>query len=104
VRARPPSSGSRAAFVDQKRGRKPIVLVISDQKLPVEKWESEFDMMMDHSELSGLVFFLDKEGKFFRSDLRMNGWQSSVSEILELKVESFEQRSHRDAKTTADEK
>jgi hypothetical protein len=30
-----------AAFVDQKDERKPVVLVISDQKLPVEKWESE---------------------------------------------------------------
>ena len=30
-----------AAFVDQKDQRKPIGLVISDQKLPVEKWESE---------------------------------------------------------------
>jgi len=29
-----------AAFVDQKDERKPIVLVISDQKLQVEKWES----------------------------------------------------------------
>jgi hypothetical protein len=28
-------------FVDQKDERKPIVLVINDQKLPVEKWESE---------------------------------------------------------------
>ena len=27
---------------------KPVVLLISDQKRPVEKWESEFDMMMDH--------------------------------------------------------
>ena len=27
-----------AAFVDQKDERKPIVLVISDQKLPLEKW------------------------------------------------------------------
>jgi hypothetical protein len=30
-----------AAFVDQKDGRKPILLLISDQKLPVDKWESE---------------------------------------------------------------
>jgi len=28
-------------FVDQKDDRKPIVLLISDQKLTVEKWESE---------------------------------------------------------------
>jgi len=36
------------ALVDQKDGRKPVVVLISDQKRPVEKWESEFDMMMDH--------------------------------------------------------
>jgi hypothetical protein len=28
-------------FVDQKDDRKPIVLLISDQKLPAEKWDSE---------------------------------------------------------------
>ena len=51
-----------AAFVDQKDERKPIVLVISDQKLQVEKWESEFDVMLAHSKWSGVVFFLDKDG------------------------------------------
>ena len=62
-----------AVFIDQKDERKPIVLLISDQKLPTEKWKSEFDMMMDHSKWSGVVFFLDKEGKVFRSDVHMNG-------------------------------
>jgi hypothetical protein len=94
-----------AAFVDQKDERKPIVLVISDQKLPVEKWESEFDMMMDHSKWSGVVFFLDKDGKFFRSDVHMNGRQSSVSGIFELKIDN---PSSKDligiARTSADEK
>jgi hypothetical protein len=77
-----------AAFIDQKDERKPIVLVISDQKLPVEKWESEFDMMLDHTKWSGVVLFLDKEGKFFRSDVHMNGRQSSVSGIFELKIDN----------------
>ena len=54
-----------AAFVDQKDERKPIVLVISDQKLQVEKWESEFDVMLAHSKWSGVVFFLNEDGKFF---------------------------------------
>src|SRR5262245_26010939 len=53
-----------AAFVDQKDESKRIVLVIRNQKLPVEKWESKFDMMKDHTKWSGVVFFLDKEGKF----------------------------------------
>jgi hypothetical protein len=30
-----------AVFIDQKDQDKPVVLVISDQKLRVEKWESE---------------------------------------------------------------
>jgi len=30
-----------AAFIDQSDERKPMVLLVSDQKLPVDKWESE---------------------------------------------------------------
>ena len=78
---------------------------ISDQKLPVEKWESEFDILMDHSKWSGVVFFLDKDGKFFRSDMHMNGRQSRVSGIFELKIDN---PSSKDlictAKTTADDR
>jgi len=37
-------------FVDQKDDSKPVVLVISDQKLPVEKWVSESKMMLDENE------------------------------------------------------
>jgi hypothetical protein len=94
-----------AAFVDQKDERKPIVLVISDQKLPVDKWESDFDMMMDHSKWSGVVFFLDKKGKIFRSDVHMNGRQSSVSGIFELKIDNPSSKDLTGtSKTTADEK
>jgi hypothetical protein len=94
-----------AAFVDQKDERKPIVLVISDQKLPVEKWESEFDMMMDHSKWSGVVFFLDKEGQMFRSDLHMNGRQSSVAGFFELKIDNPSSKDLTGtARTNADEK
>jgi hypothetical protein len=77
-----------AAFVDQKDERKPIVLLISDQKLPVERWESEFEMMMEHSKWSGVVFLLEKDGKFFRSDVHMTGRQPSVSGIFELKIDN----------------
>lgn len=94
-----------AAFIDQKDERKPIVLVISDQKLPIEKWESEFDMMMDHSKWSGVVFFLDKEGQFFRSDVHMNGRQSSVSGFFELKIDNPSSKDLAGtARTTTDEK
>jgi hypothetical protein len=94
-----------AAFVDQKDERKPIVLVISDQKLPVEKWESEFDMMRDHTKWSAVVFFLDKDGKFFRSDVHMNGRQSSVSGFFELKIDNpLSKDLTGTARTNADEK
>ena len=90
-----------AAFVDQKDERKPIVLVISDQKLQVEKWESEFDMMMDHSKWSGVVFFLEKEGKVFRSDVHINGRQSSVSGIFELKIDNLSNKDLTGTATTS---
>jgi hypothetical protein len=94
-----------AAFVDQEDEGKPIVLLISDQKLPVEKWESEFDMMMDHSKWSGVVFFLDKDGNVFRADVHMNGRQSSVAGIFELKLDNPSSKDFTGtAKATADEK
>jgi hypothetical protein len=94
-----------AGFVDQKDKHKPIVLVISDQKLPVEKWKSEFDMMMDHTKWSGVVFFLEKDGEFSRSDVHMNGRQSSVSGFFELKIENPSSKNLTGtAKTSTDEK
>ena len=94
-----------AAFVDQKDERKPVVLLITDQKLPAEKWKSEFDMMMDHTKWSGVVFFLDKEGKVFRSDVHMNGRQSSVAGIFEAKIDNPTSKDLTGtAKTSADEK
>ena len=94
-----------AAFVDQKEEGKPTILLITDQKLPVEKWKSEFDMMMDHTKWSGVVFFLDKEGKVFRSDVHMNGRQSSVAGIFEPKIDNPTSKDLTGtAKTSADEK
>jgi hypothetical protein len=77
--------------------------------LPVENGESKFDMMMmmmmDHTKRSGFAFFLDKDGKFFRSDVHMNGLQSGVSRFFELQ---FDNPSSKDligtARTSADEK
>ena len=75
-----------AAFVDQKDERKPVVLVLSDEKLPADKWTSEFDMMRHSSKWSGVVFFLDNEGSVYRSDVHMKGRQSSVSGIFDVKL------------------
>jgi hypothetical protein len=77
-----------AAFVDQKDERKPVILLLSDKKLPVEKWKSEFDMMFDKSKFNGIVFFLDKEDKVFRTDVHMKDRQTGVSGIFELKLDN----------------
>jgi len=77
-----------AAFVDQKDERKPVVVLITDQKLPSEKWKSEFDMMLDHTKWSGLVFFLDKEGTIYRTDVHTKGRQASVSGIFDVKIDN----------------
>ncbi|HEY4282250.1 MAG TPA: hypothetical protein VGM62_04235, partial [Chthoniobacterales bacterium] len=75
-----------SAFVDQQDERKPVVLLVTDQKLPVEKWTSEFDMIRDHTKWSGFVAFLDKEGSVYRTDLHTKGQQSSVSGIFDVKI------------------
>ena len=77
-----------AAFVDQKDERKPVILVLSDKKLPVEKWTSEFDMMLSGTKFNGIVFFLDKEGKVFRTDVHMKDRQTGVAGIFELKLDN----------------
>ena len=77
-----------SAFVDQKDERTPVVLLVTDQKLPTEKWKSEFDMMMDHTKWSGLVFFLDREGAIYRIDVHTSGRQSSVSGIFDVKIDN----------------
>ena len=77
-----------SAFVDQKDERKPVVLLLSDQKLPTEKWKSDFDIMLYHTKWSGLVFFLDKDGKVFRCDVHMNDRQTGVSGLWELKLDN----------------
>ena len=77
-----------AAFVDQKDERKPVILLLSDRKLPVEKWTSEFDMMLSGTKFDGIVFFLDKEGKVFRTDVHMKDRQTGVAGIFELKLDN----------------
>jgi type IV secretory pathway VirB10-like protein len=75
-----------SAFVDQKDERKPVVLIVSDQKLPTEKWTSEFDMMRDHTKWSGITVFLDREGSIYRTDVHAKGQQSSVSGMFDVKI------------------
>src|SRR4029079_5243127 len=62
-----------SAFVDQKDEKKPVVLLLTDQKLPVEKWTSEFDMMGDKTKWSGIAVFVDNEGTIYRTDIHTKG-------------------------------
>jgi hypothetical protein len=60
---------------------------VSDQKLPAEKWNSAFDMMMDHIKWSGLALFVDKDG-VYRTDIHSKGRQTSVSGIFDTVIDT----------------
>jgi hypothetical protein len=77
-----------AAFVDQKDERKPVVLILSDKKLPTEKWTSDFDIMRAGAKFDGIVFFFDKEGKVYRTDVHMKDRQTAVSGIFDVKLDN----------------
>jgi hypothetical protein len=74
------------AFVDQKDDRKPVILIVSDQKLPTEKWTSEFDMMREKAKWSGIAVFVDKDGEVYRTDVHNKGQQSSVSGLFDVTI------------------
>ena len=78
-----------AAFVDVKDDEKPIILLISDKKLPTEKWTSEFDLMeaLPTLKFSGVAFWITKDGSVNRTDMYWKGRQSSVSGFFDLKLD-----------------
>ena len=76
-----------AAFVDTKEEGAPVLLMLSDKKVVVGDWKSEIDMMMAHPMFSGAIFFIDKEGTVFRTDVYDKGQQSSVSGYFNLKLD-----------------
>ena len=75
------------AFMDVKDDRKPVILFLSDKKLPTEKWTSEFDLMREHPKFNGVAFWLDQEGNVFRSATYVEDRHSSVSGYFELKLD-----------------
>ena len=77
-----------AAFVDVKDEEKPVILLLSDKKLPTEKWTSEFDLMRAHPTFSGVLFWINKAGEVFRTDVYQNGRQSSVGGMFSLQLDS----------------
>lgn len=87
---KPATLTNAAALVDVKDDEKPVIVIVSDKKIPTEKWTSEFDLIEAKADLafSGIVFFIDKEGKVFRTDLYWKGQQSSTSGVYEVKLDS----------------
>src|SRR5579862_6379019 len=79
-----------AAFVDVKDEEKPTIVIISDKKIPVEKWTSEFDMIEAEADLAftGIVFFINKDGDVFRTDMHWKGKQTGVAGVFDVKVDS----------------
>ena len=73
--------------MDVKDDRKPTVLILSDVKLPSEKWTSEFDLMRAGKKFSGAIFFIDKDNAVYRSDFYWKGRQSSVSGYFKLTLD-----------------
>ena len=44
--------------------------------------------MRDKSKFNGIVFFLDKEGKVYRTDVHMKDRQTGVSSIFDAKLDN----------------
>ncbi len=76
-----------AVFVDSKRDGKPTVLVISDVKLPVEKWTSEKDIALSGKQFSGAVFVLAKGHDRAEASFYWKGKQYAATYYLKLKLE-----------------
>ena len=74
-----------AAFVAYRQSDKPMIILLSDTRLPSDRWLSEFNIMQDKTPWSGVAFFLRK-GEVFRTDVHVKGHQSSVSGYLDLKL------------------
>jgi hypothetical protein len=76
------------AFVDEKDSDHPTVIMLSDIKLPIETWTSDFDIMRFKTPFSGVAFFINKEGQNNRCDFYWMGKQTSVSGYFTLKLDA----------------
>lgn len=78
-----------AAFVDQKDSRKPVILLLTDQPVPVNTLASEFDLMgyrRSHP-FKGVAFYLDKAREVFRTEYYLEEFPTAVMGAFELKLE-----------------
>jgi hypothetical protein len=77
-------------FVDSKDERKPTILILSDKKLPAEKWKTSGDLMMYRmaTPFVGVAFFLDSKREVFRTDYYDGSdFPTSSSGIFTLKLD-----------------
>jgi hypothetical protein len=75
------------AYVDILREGKPTVLVISDVKLPVEKWTSEADIARFGRRFSGAVFVFRNDNQRADADLYWKGKRYSATYYLRLSLD-----------------
>ena len=78
-------------FVDKKDERKPTVLLLSDQELPLSGWADSSDMIMyrmDHK-FNGVAFWLDDKNQVFRTEFYMPGqFPAGATGMFELKLDA----------------
>src|SRR5262245_36229445 len=78
-------------FIDKKDNRKPTVLVLSDQELPLSGWADSSDMIMYRMEhkFNGVAFWLDDKQQVFRTEYYMPGhFPAGAIGMFELKLDS----------------
>jgi hypothetical protein len=78
-------------FIDEPADKKPMVLVISDQELPLSGWKDSSDMIMYRMEykFNGVAFWLDEKHQAFRTEYYMPAhFPAGASGMFELKLDS----------------
>ena len=80
-----------ATFVDQTDDRKPVILLLTDQKVPVEKWKSEFDLIgyrpTTKPRFQGIGFWFDRDRQDFRTQLYVGDDPTAVSGYFHVKLD-----------------
>jgi hypothetical protein len=78
-----------AAFVDQEDKAKPVLLLLTDQAVPVAGWKSHMEIMpyhMDHR-FNGMVFGFDKDRKVTSAEFWAGSFPASTTGFFTVKLE-----------------
>jgi hypothetical protein len=79
-----------AAFVEQDEKGKPVMLLLTEQPVPAEKWKSRTDIMryrMDKNPLVGVGFRLDDKREEIGADYYTGDFPTSTSGVFVLKLD-----------------